>query len=82
VTDWQANKVIPFASLVNQVLGIILGGSDTTRAAFAMLVALLAQDPGQWQAVREDQTLNQQAIEAELAEGKKGKLGQKEILRT
>ncbi|MEJ8572519.1 cytochrome P450 [Microbaculum marinum] len=57
VADWRSNQVIPFPSLVHQVLGIILGGSDTTRAAFAMLVALLVQHPRQWRLVKDDQAL-------------------------
>ena len=55
--DWRASQVISFDSLVNQVLGIVVGGSDTTRAAFAMLVSLLLQHPAQWAAVRADQDL-------------------------
>ncbi len=65
VVDWQADQVISFGSLVNQVIGIILGGSDTTRAAFAMLVALLAQHPEAWAAVKADRT----KIPGAVAEG-------------
>ncbi|MBP1851341.1 cytochrome P450 [Rhizobium halophytocola] len=54
VADWSANTVISFESLVHQIVGIIIGGLDTTRAAFAMLVSLLAQHPQQWAAVKAD----------------------------
>ncbi len=57
VTDWQAERGIRFESLVFQVVGLIIGGSDTTRASFAMLVALLLQRPGDWAALRSDPTL-------------------------
>ncbi|HPG21511.1 MAG TPA: cytochrome P450 [Amaricoccus sp.] len=52
--DWRANQAISFDSLVHQILGILVGGSDTTRAAFAMLVALLLERPRDWAAVRAD----------------------------
>lgn len=57
VTDWNANPVISFESLVHQVLGIIVGGSDTTRAGFAMMIALLLRHRDQWEALRADPTL-------------------------
>lgn len=43
--------------LAVQVVGVILGGSDTTRAAFAMTVALILQTPGAWEALCQDPTL-------------------------
>jgi hypothetical protein len=55
--DWQTHPAISFTSLVHQVLGLIVGGIDTTRAAFAMLVALLAEHPKAWAAVKADHTL-------------------------
>ena len=57
VSDWHSDRSIPFESLVFQVIGVIIGGSDTTRAAFAMLVALLLQRPDDWAALRSDPTL-------------------------
>ena len=57
VASWQASQEISFDSLVHQVLGIIIGGTDTTRAAFAMLVALLLDHPEQWAAIRADPSL-------------------------
>lgn len=57
VASWQASQEIPFDSLVHQVLGIIIGGTDTTRAAFAMLVALLLDHREQWAAIQADPSL-------------------------
>ncbi|WP_226577673.1 cytochrome P450 [Acuticoccus sediminis] len=65
VAAWSADPVIGFSSLVNQVIGVILAGSDTTRAAFAMLVALLLEHPEQWDAVKRDPDL----IPGAIAEG-------------
>ena len=63
VADWQDTQALPFESLVFQTLGLILGGSDTTRSAFAMLVALLLQRPHDWAAVRSDPTLIPGAVD-------------------
>ena len=65
VADWRAEQDIPFESLVFQIVGLIIGGSDTTRAAFAMLVALLLQHPDDWAALQSDPTL----IPGAVAEG-------------
>jgi cytochrome P450 len=62
VASWHASQEIPFDSLVHQVLGIIIGGTDTTRAAFAMLVALLLDHPEQWAAIRDDPSLIHGAV--------------------
>jgi cytochrome P450 len=64
-SDWRASQAMSFDSLVNQVLGILVGGSDTTRAGFAMLVALLLEHPLEWVAVKADQSL----IPGAVAEG-------------
>lgn len=63
VADWHENPSISFDSLVIQVLGIIVGGSDTTRAGFAMLVALLLRYRDQWEAVKADPALIPGAVE-------------------
>lgn len=55
--DWEVDEPIPFNSLVHQIMLLILAGSDTTRAAFAMLTALLAQHEDQWDAARADASL-------------------------
>lgn len=63
VTDWQAEQDISFDSLAFQVVGLIIAGSDTTRAAFAMLVALLLERPSDWAALRCDPSLIPGAVE-------------------
>jgi cytochrome P450 len=55
--EWSSHQSISFDSLVHQVIGIIVGGTDTTRATFAMLVGLLLEHPGQWAAVKADPAL-------------------------
>jgi cytochrome P450 len=65
VADWKANEVISFDCLIHQILGIVVGGTDTTRAGFAMLVALLLQHPIEWAAVQADPSL----IAGAVAEG-------------
>ncbi|WP_161862083.1 cytochrome P450 [Algicella marina] len=57
VADWQEHRNLSFESLVHQILGLIVGGTDTTRAAFAVLVYLLLERPDQWQAVQSDPSL-------------------------
>ncbi|WP_340119393.1 cytochrome P450 [Pelagibius sp. 7325] len=57
VADWQTHPTISFTSLVHQVLGLIVGGIDTTRVGFAALVALLAEHPAAWAAVKADPRL-------------------------
>ena len=52
--DWQAEQDISFESLVFQIVGLITAGNDTTRAAFANLVALLLERPEDWEALRTD----------------------------
>lgn len=57
VAEWLDSHPVPFETLVNQVLTIVLGGSDTTRAAFAMTIALLLERPEAWNAVKADPSL-------------------------
>lgn len=57
VTDWQVQQDIPFNSLAFQVVGLIIAGSDTTRTAFAMLIAMLLERPTDWAALRFDPAL-------------------------
>ncbi|MEM7634582.1 MAG: cytochrome P450, partial [Pseudomonadota bacterium] len=40
-----------------QVVGLIIAGSDTTRTAFAMLIAMLLERPTDWAALRFDPAL-------------------------
>ena len=62
VADWVHNQEMEFDCLVNQVLAMMLGGSDTTRAAFAMTVSLLRQRPQDWAALHADPALVPEAI--------------------
>ena len=55
--DWETSPQIAFSSLVNQVIGVIIGGSDTTRAAYAMVVPLLLEDGDAWEAATWDPAL-------------------------
>ena len=63
---WAQDDAVPFANLVHQVMGMIVGGVDTTRASFAMMVSLLLQHDRQWQAVREDRSLIPGAVSEAL----------------
>lgn len=62
VSDWVQTQDMEFGCLVNQVLAIMLGGSDTTRAAFAITVSLLCQRPDDWTALQSDPSLVSGAI--------------------
>lgn len=66
VYDLWRNRGMSFESLVHQVLGVIVGGTDTTRAAFAILVSLLLQHRAQWNAVKEDPSLIPGAVTESL----------------
>ncbi|RVU35135.1 cytochrome P450 [Hwanghaeella grinnelliae] len=57
VYDWWKNREMSFQSLVHQVLGLIVAGADTTRTAFAILVALLLGHQEQWAALKADTSL-------------------------
>lgn len=66
VKDWSHTRGIPFRSLVHQVIALMLGGSDTTRAAFASAVSLLRQRPDDWAALQDDHSLVPGAISESL----------------
>ncbi|WP_298920448.1 cytochrome P450 [uncultured Roseobacter sp.] len=57
VADWDAKGDLSFDSLIFQVVGMIIAGSDTTRGAFAMLCAMLLQRPADWRALCDDHSL-------------------------
>ena len=65
LAHWHSEELISYESLVFQVMGVVIGGSDTTRAGFAMLVALLLRDRESWATLRADRTL----IPSAVAEG-------------
>ncbi|BAW79867.1 cytochrome P450 [Candidatus Nitrosoglobus terrae] len=48
--------------LENQIRQLIIGGTDTTRAAIAIEIALLLQHPEQWKAVCQDPELIPNAV--------------------
>lgn len=66
VKDWEQTQDISFSSLVHQVVAFILGGSDTTRAAFAIMVAQLRQRPDDWAALQADPSLIPGAVSETL----------------
>ncbi|HUB36357.1 MAG TPA: cytochrome P450 [Solirubrobacteraceae bacterium] len=51
---------------VNLVLNVLVGGVDTTQSQLAQAVRLLAEDPEQWRALREDPALVDGAVEEAL----------------
>lgn len=57
VSDWKELGTFPLETLINHIVGLVIGGTDTTRTTFAMLVGLLLQHPGQWQALKSDRSL-------------------------
>ncbi|MBF9032821.1 cytochrome P450 [Rhodobacterales bacterium HKCCE2091] len=59
---WTERPEISFDSLVIQVITLVVAGTDTTRAGFAMLVALLLRHPEQWDAVKRDAGLIPAAV--------------------
>jgi cytochrome P450 family 103 len=52
--------------MLTQIVTVILAGSETTRAALALQVALLLQHQEQWEAVRRDPTLIPGAVSESL----------------
>lgn len=62
VHSWNAGRPISFMSLVHQVITLLVGGADTTRANFAALVALLLRNREQWRAVVADPNLAPGAV--------------------
>lgn len=64
LADWQSSQVITFEDLIFQVLGLVVGGRDTMRNSFAMLVANLNQHPELWEILRQ----NRKGIPSAVAE--------------
>jgi cytochrome P450 len=61
----EAGNLSPLETIV-QIMTLILGGSDTTRAAMAVQVALLLQHREQWEAVCNDPALIPGAVSEAL----------------
>jgi cytochrome P450 len=57
VEEVQEDGKLRALETVMQIVTVILGGSDTTRGAMTMLVAILLEHPEQWNAVCRDPTL-------------------------
>lgn len=57
VAAWRKTQAMSLDRLAHQVMGLIIGGSDTTRGAIAMTTALLLEHPDQWAALRADPSL-------------------------
>lgn len=61
----EARELSP-GEIMSQVATVIVGGSDTTRAALAIQVALLLQDRAQWHAICADPSLIPGAVSEAL----------------
>ena len=66
VGAWQSGSALSFDGFVTQVIGLIVGGTDTTRGAFAMMVGLLLRHPAQWDALKRDPSLVPGAVAESL----------------
>ena len=64
-TDESARALAP-EELVYQVMGVILGGSDTTRSALNTIVGLLLEDRSRWDEVDANRDLIPAAIDEAL----------------
>ena len=63
VSRFDADGSLPHIALLDMIVIAIFGGVDTTRGQLAFLMALFANAPAQWQAIRQDPTLIPNAIE-------------------
>lgn len=66
LADVEAAGELSPLDVVIQVMTVIIGGTDTTRVAMAMLVGLLLEHPEQWQAVLQDHKLIPGAVKESL----------------
>ncbi|WP_340117151.1 cytochrome P450 [Pelagibius sp. 7325] len=66
LTDVKAAGDLSPLDSVIQVMTVIIGGTDTTRVAMAMLVGMLLEHPEQWEAVLQDRRLVQGAVKEAL----------------
>lgn len=57
VSTWRDTPDVSASSLIYQVMGVLIAGSDTTRTALSRAVALLLERPRDWAALREDPSL-------------------------
>jgi len=61
----RRNELSPI-EIIMQIVVLIVGGTDTTRVALAIEIALLLQHRGQWDAVRRDAALVSDAVSEAL----------------
>ena len=64
-TDESA-RALDHEELIYQVMGVILGGSDTTRSGFNIMVGRLLGDRALWEEVKADRSLIPAAIDESL----------------
>ncbi|WP_375691544.1 cytochrome P450 [Pseudooceanicola sp. LIPI14-2-Ac024] len=57
MAEWQSETAIPFDSLVFQIMGLVVAGSDTTRTGLARMVSLLLERPADWDRLRAEPDL-------------------------
>ena len=62
----ESDRALENEELVYQIMGLILGGSDTTRSGFNMIVARLLSDRSLWDEVKADRSLIPSAIDEAL----------------
>ncbi len=61
----EANEMSPI-EITMQIFSMILGGTDTTRVAFAALIGLLLDHPDQWDQICRDPGLAPKAVQESL----------------
>lgn len=61
----EGNELSPI-EITMQIFTMILGGTDTTRVAFAALVGLLLDHPDQWDQICDDPSLAPKAVQESL----------------
>ncbi|MFC6636967.1 cytochrome P450 [Sulfitobacter sp. JBTF-M27] len=62
----ESDRSLETEELIYQIMGLILGGSDTTRSGFNMIVARLLADRSLWNELQADRSLIPAAIEESL----------------
>lgn len=62
----ESDRALESEELIYQIMGLILGGSDTTRSSFNMIVARLLSDRSLWDGVQADRSLIPNAINEAL----------------
>lgn len=63
VAEFDRNGDCTHEELLNTIVISIFGGVDTTRALLGLGLSLFIENPGQWQMLREDESLIPNAVE-------------------